>query len=168
MVKANKTPKAKGIPNKHLHARTTFLYQAATHLTLHSATDTSDPRTYSNLALLLGSDLQAVSRKSQVSLSADLKRTICKSCNSILIPGRTATHIVENESKGGKKPWADILVIGCTLCGVKKRFPIGATKQLKKKERKSKAKSEEVDDGEELSSASVLQTATNTTPGTSS
>lgn len=140
-----KAPKTKGIPNKHLHARTTFLCQAATYLTLHTATDDApttqsaekSTRTRSPLALQLGSDLQQVSRKGQLRLSIDLKRSMCKSCNTILIPGRTASQVIENLSKGGKKPWADVLLIECQLCGSKKRFPIGATRQLSKSERKN-------------------------------
>jgi ribonuclease P protein subunit RPR2 len=150
-----KAPKAKGVPNKHLHARSTFLYQAATYLTLQTATQDNEVSTdviqseqaalpdgskiqrYSPLALQLGSDLQQVSRKGQLRLAVDLKRSVCKSCNAILIPGRSATQKIENPSKGGKKPWADLLVVSCNLCGGSKRFPVGATKQLKKAKRKA-------------------------------
>jgi ribonuclease P protein subunit RPR2 len=150
-----KAPKTKGIANKHLHARSTFLYQAATYLTLQTAAQDNDVTTEvtqgkqvtthnnsktqrpSPLALQLGSDLQQVSRKGQLRLAVDLKRSVCKSCNTILIPGRTATQTIENPSKGGKKPWADVLVISCNLCGGSKRFPVGATKQLKKAKRKA-------------------------------
>ncbi|KAF2131176.1 Rpr2-domain-containing protein, partial [Dothidotthia symphoricarpi CBS 119687] len=149
----DKPPKAKGIPNKHLHARTTFLYQAAAYLTLQTASkhaqsaasDTehahgteqtkSRSQNHSPLALQLGSDLHSVSRKGQLRLAVDLKRSMCKSCNTILIPGRTATQLIENHSKNGKKPWADVLVIECKLCGGKKRLPIGAKRQAKKSER---------------------------------
>lgn len=138
-----KPPKVKGVPNKHLHARTTFLYQAATYLTMQTAADdtaadqTNRPRIqrHSPLALQLGSDLQQVSRKGQLRLSVDLKRSMCKRCNTVLIPGRTATQNIENSSKGGRKPWADILLIECQTCGGKKRFPIGVRKQLSKSRR---------------------------------
>jgi len=148
-----KPPKSKGIPSKHLHARTTFLYQAATYLTLQTASNetandlkTDDQAvpthspvspTHSPLAIRLCSDLQQVSRKAQLRMSVDLKRTLCKRCNTVLVPGRTATHTVENMSKGGKKPWADVLVLKCTTCGGKKRFPVGAKKQSKKVQRKA-------------------------------
>ncbi|KAF1851701.1 Rpr2-domain-containing protein [Cucurbitaria berberidis CBS 394.84] len=148
-----KTPKPKGVPNKHLHARTTFLYQAATYLTLQNAAEeskaclnlgdqTAQPGEHQNerpspLALQLGSDLQQVSRKGQLRLSVDLKRSMCKSCNAILVPGRTANQLVENKSLGGKKPCADVLVVECKICGGKKRFPIGAKKQLKRSKRKA-------------------------------
>lgn len=146
-----KAPKTKGIPNKHLHARSTFLYQAATYLTLQAATqehvaaevardkedDSIETQRHSPLALELGSDLQQVSRKGQLRLAVDLKRSMCKSCNTVLIPGRTLTQSIENPSKGGKKPWADVLVVVCLICGGKKRFPVGATKQLKKAKRRT-------------------------------
>lgn len=144
-----KPPKAKGVPNKHLHARTTFLYQAATHLSLRSSYSEDIPsgampvsnasnEAHSTLALQLGSDLQQVSRKGQLRLAMDLKRSMCKACNAVLIPGRTATQTMENMSKGGKKSWADVLVIECLLCGGKKRFPVGAQKQASKGKRAGK------------------------------
>lgn len=144
----DKPPKPKGIPNKHLHARTTFLYQASTYLTLHTSINASKAgvcdtvpaekqgmQQLSPLALQLGSDLHTVSRKAQLRLSVELKRSMCKSCNAVLIPGRTATQITENQSKGGRKPWADVLVISCNRCGSKKRLPVGAKRQPKKRER---------------------------------
>lgn len=146
-----KPPKSKGIPSKHLHARATFLYQAATYLTLQTASSKAAndlntdeavaeahshvSSTHSPLAIRLCSDIQQVSRKAQLRFAVDLKRTICKRCNTVLVPGRTATQTVENVSKGGKKPWADILVLECTTCGGKKRFPVSAKKQPKKGKR---------------------------------
>lgn len=165
----DKTPKAKGVPNKHLHSRSTFLYQAATYLTLQTSTAAEDLaqsngalHTHHGLALQLGSDLQNVSRKGQVRLSSELKRTICKTCNAVLISGRTASQAIENASKGGRKSWADILVITCALCGSKKRFPIDAKRQVKKIERgpplQTDASSENTE--EPLSAPSPMQTTT--------
>jgi ribonuclease P protein subunit RPR2 len=150
-----KPPKSKGIPSKHLHARTTFLYQAATYLTLQtthidtatattsisSKDDATTPHhsqhvsSHSPIALQLGSDLQQVTRKAQLRLAVDLKRTMCKRCNTILLPGRTATQTVENTSRDGSKPWADVLVLACKTCDGRKRFPIGAKRQKKKRDR---------------------------------
>ncbi|KZM18659.1 hypothetical protein ST47_g10194 [Ascochyta rabiei] len=144
----DKSSKPKGIPNKHLHARTTFLYQAATYLTLHASVDrnkagaaeadlseTCPTQQPPSLALQLGADLHTVSRKAQLRLSVDLKRSMCKSCNAVLIPGHTATQMTENQSKWSKKPWADVLVISCNRCGSKKRLPVGAKRQPKKHQR---------------------------------
>ncbi|KAF2712538.1 Rpr2-domain-containing protein, partial [Pleomassaria siparia CBS 279.74] len=151
-----KPVKVKGVPNKHLHARATFLYQAATYLTLQtsdpsdkkkhdlgmetSATSSSSGETLggharSALALHLGAHLRAVSLKGQVRLSTEMKRTICKTCNTILLLGQTSTQTMENESKGGKKSCADVLVVECNFCGSKKRFPVGAARQQRKAKR---------------------------------
>lgn len=140
-------PKAKGVPNKHLHARTSFLYQAASYLTLQSSVNAKEAESSGSapseaeqpsplaLALQLGSDLHTVSRKAQLRLSIDLKRSMCKSCNTILVPGQTAAQTIENESKGGSKPWADVVVVSCKVCGSKRRIPVGARRQKKKRDR---------------------------------
>ncbi|KAF2017248.1 Rpr2-domain-containing protein [Aaosphaeria arxii CBS 175.79] len=146
--------KAKGIPNKHLHARASFLYQAATYLSLQRTTESSlserdDPSTavdtrnpfndnaVSKPALVLASHLRAVTLKGQIRLAADLKRTICKTCSAILIPGQTSTHSLENESTRGEKPWADVLKITCNACSSTKRYPIGTTKRQNKAGRRN-------------------------------
>ena len=67
-------------------------------------------------------------RKNQAQLSRDVKRTICKRCRILLVPGETVSVYVENNSVGGRKPWADVLVNECLSCGTLKRFPIGPTK----------------------------------------
>ncbi|KAH6618528.1 RNAse P Rpr2/Rpp21/SNM1 subunit domain-containing protein [Boeremia exigua] len=171
-----KLPKPKGIPNKHLHARTTFLYQAATYLTLHSTaskessqgavntsgTDQTLPP--SPLALQLGSDLHTVSRKAQLRLSIDLKRSMCKSCNAILIPGHTATQTIVNESKGERKPWADVLVINCKRCGSKRRMPVGAKRQTKKRDRLAVLDTAATSDMEGVESTTSVPTAAENTP----
>lgn len=169
----DKPAKPKGVPNKHLHARTSFLYQAASYLTLHSAIssenaeskgtvppETSHVQQPSFLALQLGSDLHTVSRKAQLRLSVNLKRSMCKSCHTILVPGHTATQTIENESKGRSKPWADVLVVSCKLCGSKRRMPVGATRQPKKKDRISRTEIATASDmeGVELPSPAVCTT----------
>lgn len=175
----------KSVPNKHLHARTTFLYQAATYLTLQAganASQTVDSEIVvgqhteesrlkpSKAALQLGLHLRGVSSKGQVHLSADLKRSICKTCNAILIPSRTSTHVLLNESKGGRKPWADALEVHCNICGSKKRFPVGANRQQNKSERGAKAKDDKKLRGEdsaniELSTTPPVPTNPSQSPG---
>ena len=186
MAKIKTAKGSKGVPNKHLHSRISYLYQAAAYLTLQQKTEifqkelksadghedikvlesagtsskvatASDSKVAcadldgsvlesstssvapkptkpasSGLALQLSSHLRGVSLKGQVRLSRDLKRSICKCCNTILIPGCTSTTTIENQSRGGKKPWADVLVIECSTCGSKKRFPIGSKRQTRK------------------------------------
>lgn len=186
MAKTKTAKGSKGVPNKHLYSRISYLYQAATYLSLQQNTETvrresKDPTGHkdagtlentatcskvatasdskfvctdpdssvpepsassivpeptrlvpSGLALQLSSHLRGVSLKSQVRLSHNLKRSICKCCNAVLIPGCTSTTGIENQSRGGKKPWADVLVIECNTCGSKKRFPVGSERQTRK------------------------------------
>lgn len=88
----------------------------------------------------LASHILTVSRKVSVRASRDLKRSICKRCSSILIPGQTAHHKVENKSRGGLKSWADVMVVTCSACGFEKRYLFGAQRQPRKKDRVAKSK----------------------------
>ncbi|KAI1203456.1 Rpr2-domain-containing protein [Nemania serpens] len=157
MAKKTKTP---SVPNKHLYSRLSYLHQAAAFLgsqvgeTRDSETDPSasssirkggarpDAQKYEfsdqlrlKLARDLLTDLRATSLKSQIRLSPALKKTICKFCDMLLIEGETSTSVVENKSKGGKKPWADVLVIGCNTCGGVKRFPVHSSRQKRRPQR---------------------------------
>jgi ribonuclease P protein subunit RPR2 len=53
----------------------------------------------------------------------------------MLIYGSTCTNEVENKSKDGKKPWADVLVRRCATCGLEKRFPVAAKRQKRRSQR---------------------------------
>lgn len=79
--------------------------------------------------------LRAVSRKSQIRLAPDLKRSICKRCDALLVPGSTSTNHLENKSRNGSKPWADVLVVTCIACQAAKRYPVGAKRQPKRQKR---------------------------------
>ena len=152
MAKA-KSQKGGGVHQKHLHSRISFLYQAAESLDAARASASksslNEPDSRKSFAcaqelssvksermpkqsLFLLSQLRAVSQKSQIRLSPQLKRTVCKRCNARLFPGKTSHEELENLSVGHRKPWADVLVVTCLVCGTKKRFPIGACKSWKK------------------------------------
>lgn len=177
MAKGAANSAGKGVPNKHLHARISFLSQAATYLALqqNQSPQISHPlqngidvessrstkgqandhlvsfeRTEDGVVLnksslssqglpqLLANNLRAVSLKGQVRLSHRLKRSLCKVCNATLVAGITSQSRMENSSKGGKKPWADLLVITCKACQTEKIFPVGAQRQSKKSARMSR------------------------------
>ncbi|KAL2042699.1 hypothetical protein N7G274_004458 [Stereocaulon virgatum] len=174
----------KGLQQKHLHSRISYLYQAAIYLsqaTGKSQVCTSSfitekllednkeravtipeadsgqscpilPSTLGNVTPALEepnilqsqnaavsrrllSHLRAVSLKGQIRLSPNMKHSICKRCDLLLVPGSSATVQMENKSRGGKKPWADVLVMTCTACGTAKRYPVGAKRQLRKEKR---------------------------------
>jgi RNase P subunit RPR2 len=74
----------------------------------------------------LASHILLVARKSVTKLSPDIKFSMCKRCSSVLITGRTSEVRVENKSRGGRKPWADVMLVTCLTCGMEKRYPVGA------------------------------------------
>jgi ribonuclease P protein subunit RPR2 len=91
-----------------------------------------DNQTRLKLARHLMTNFRATSLKSQIRVSPAIKHTICKFCDSLLIEGKTSTSLVENRSKGSRKPWADVLVIRCDTCGGVKRFPVQAERQKRR------------------------------------
>jgi len=172
MAKVKASKGIGNIPNKILHSRISYLYQAATYLSAaqqpHSdskpvstkdssmatskdseteservmATDSSKLTTSSQAAYRpssrrLISDLRSVTLKGQVRISPAMKQSICKKCDTLLIDGSTCTNEVENKSRGGKKPWADVLVRRCHICSLEKRFPMAAKRQPRRPHRQS-------------------------------
>ena len=170
------------VPIIHLHARISFLQQAATYLTVQGQITQDpeksvslEPRTdggerkgqpkdqesglintagapkadgpkqhyaevinksqAGGLPSFLTSHLSQVARKSQIRLHTNIKHTTCKRCSTVLIEGSTCRKFVENLSKGDKKPHADVMVVECGGCGARKRWPIGAQRQMKRGER---------------------------------
>jgi len=144
--------KSLSVPNKVIHSRVNYLYQAASYLATqqqHSNTSQSDEKgssekrsiagvrsDYAPAASLLASDLKAVSLKAQIRISPAMKQSICKGCNTMLVDGSTCSSEVENKSRGGKKPWADVLVRRCNICGISRRYPTG-TRQKRRPHRKA-------------------------------
>jgi len=163
-----------GVPNRHLHARISYLQQAATYLTarqrdeetikntwqptskladgsradVHTADPNGSPHqpnppddpTFTEqsqvfntapsggLPLHLAGHLKQIAGKSLIRLHTNVKHVICRRCSAVLIEGETGMKRIENLSKGGKKSWADVLVVECRACGAGKRFPVGATR----------------------------------------
>ncbi len=141
---------ASKVPHRALYSRMSYLYQAATYLATrelpqnslgegrckspascnssqgnHSEALESSPNTLLQPASrLLISDLRAVSHKATLRMSPDVKNSICKNCDTVLLVGSTCTNTIENTSRGAKKAWADVLVRKCNICGLAKRFPL--------------------------------------------
>lgn len=152
MTKAKaKTSKETGsTPNKVLHCRTSYLYQAAIYLATrqrHSEALTTPATTVQNnsqpemssksvfdpASRRLVSDLRSISLKAQIRMSPAMKHSICKNCDTMLTDGSTCYIEVENKSKGGKKPWADVLARKCNTCGLTRRYPMAAQRQKRKR-----------------------------------
>ncbi|GLB03350.1 hypothetical protein AtubIFM57258_007928 [Aspergillus tubingensis] len=92
------------------------------------------------------SQMRGVSLKSQLRLPIDVKRSFCKRCDTLLIPGVTCTQDIKNASRGRKKPWADVLVVCCSTCRTEKRFPQTDKRSKKLSERRKEAPKEEQKD----------------------
>lgn len=95
----------------------------------------SRPPRLRGLSRALLTDLRTISQKSQFRLTPAVKHSVCKYCDTLLVEGRTVSSVVENRSKGGRKPWADVLVRTCRTCGGVKRFPVSAPRQKRRHER---------------------------------
>ena len=196
-----------GVPNKHLHARISYLQQAAIYLALqgqhedpqhqepsplaqskiteeasgqlfqkaavsglqpsgsyrdqvapklgttsasgaHTSTGKpshlafTTPRS-GGLSTHFVSHLRQVAQKSLIRVHPNIKHTICRTCSAVLIEGHSCKKYIENLSRRGSKPHADVLVLECVACGAKKRFPVGASKQLRKASRMQNVKPQE-------------------------
>ncbi|KAG6005711.1 hypothetical protein E4U21_007727 [Claviceps maximensis] len=149
MAKAKGHP---GVQNRIIYSRASYLYQAANYLSncvdhVENApppapSKSSKPelsiqhrqrqRALENMSRIVMTDMKAVSLKAQIRQSPALKRTVCKFCDTLLVEGRSCSSTIENLSKGGCKPWADVLVMKCKTCGNVKRFPVDAPRQKRK------------------------------------
>lgn len=96
-----------------------------------SSSPDSNPGEGQGLSAYFASHISSIGLKTQAKCAPEIKRTICKRCKSILIPGKSSTSKIENLSRGSRKPWADVLVIRCKLCEMEKRYPVGAQRQPK-------------------------------------
>lgn len=98
--------------------------------------------TYDDASIrLILSHIKGIARKGQVRVSPSIKRSVCKRCDILLIDGQNSTRRIENMSREGKKSWADVIVITCNSCGTTKRFPVGARRQPRRKDRSCTTKS---------------------------
>ncbi|KAK1731624.1 RNAse P Rpr2/Rpp21/SNM1 subunit domain-containing protein [Colletotrichum acutatum] len=151
-------PKSESLPNRHAYTRVSYLHQAASYLATVQIPHADSPpnsssRSHGDAQLVrLGklrstnekvarrfvSDIRAVSLKAQIRPSPSVKQMMCKFCDSLLIEGKSCITTVENLSKGGKKPWADVMVTKCKTCDNVKRFPVNAPRQKRRPFREPK------------------------------
>ena len=113
--------------------------ESSAELTKTKSPEFSSTYDESNIRTMLF-QLRGISRKGSTSVPLTIKHSVCKRCNLLLIDGRNSSTQLENRSRGGKKPWADVLTVTCHACGTAKRFPLGAKRQARKKNRPDKTK----------------------------
>jgi ribonuclease P protein subunit RPR2 len=168
-----KPESAKKVVHPHLHARLAFLQRAAKVLEEQQHAGGNDQQSAQGsltnvereneataglfdsksnaLARELSSHTTSIMRKTKLRITPEIKRTICKKCSSKLIEGHSSVSEMENNSRDGKKPWADVLLVTCLSCGMEKRFPKGQTRGTRKKLRKidcvSRSKKSELEAG---------------------
>ena len=104
-----------------------------------SPASSENPAAAAPLSTYFASHMLSISKKAKVKLSADVKRSICKRCNAVLIPGQSSRCLIENKSKGQHKPWADVFLVTCISCGMEKRYAVGQQRQVKKSLREKPA-----------------------------
>lgn len=98
--------------------------------------ETQEPKTSSQQSRLYISQMRGVSLKCQLRLPIEVKRSYCKCCDTLVVPDVNSTQEMRNESRGRKKPWADVWVVRCLTCGTEKRFPQTQKRSQKLSERK--------------------------------
>lgn len=87
------------------HNRVNYLYQLSTALAEQCP----------GLSSTYNSILKGLTQKSLLKIDPEIKRNICKGCNTILIPGKTVTCRTIKKSKGTIK-WS------CKFCGKSKMY----------------------------------------------
>jgi ribonuclease P protein subunit RPR2 len=163
MAKAKSIKLAITGPQKAMHSRVSYLYQVAAHLETHqqqlhhrdrqveivhpdpeqsveNLQSSPVSKIYphddaKNISRRLVSELRSIALKAQLRISPEMKHSICKNCDTLLVNGSTLTSQIENKSKAGKKPWADVLVRKCTICGHETRTPVALQRQKRRPER---------------------------------
>ncbi|KAK3196248.1 hypothetical protein K4F52_000628 [Lecanicillium sp. MT-2017a] len=150
MAKAKGAP---GVQNKNIYTRASYLYQAASYLATQSQgspeaadkprSSEEERKAAQNISRQLLSDMRAVSLKVLIRQSPELKRTVCRYCDTLLVEGESCSSAVENASRGGRKPWADVLVVRCLSCDNVRRYPVSAAPRQKRRAlREAEAKAE--------------------------
>jgi ribonuclease P protein subunit RPR2 len=144
MGKSKSEKKGEGVPHRHIHSRISYLHQAATYLSTISKASSESEKVHGGalskqtpvsttpqrrngndgLSQQLLSHAKGISRKTNIRMSKDLKRTICKRCQALLVADLSSTQMVRNASKDQAKPWADVLEVRCNACGTVKRYPV--------------------------------------------
>lgn len=116
MAKNVKLPKV----NKDHYARTSFLFQAA-HLHLKNGNPI--------LARSMARNMDIVAKRTVLKLLPYVKRSMCKKCHMLLVPGLSMSVHIENLLKNQLEK-ADVMVVECNQCSTTKRFPFGKNREF--------------------------------------
>ncbi|KAG4301677.1 hypothetical protein PCANB_001828 [Pneumocystis canis] len=127
MTKKEKTLiKSKTLPQQELYSRISFLYQAASIYTTRSIFSQStykDIQSELALSKFYINTAKRIAQKAVLKLNPSIKRTLCRRCDTLLLPTITSSIKVENLSKKNIRK-ADTIIITCNFCNAKKRYPV--------------------------------------------
>ncbi|KAM6490675.1 RNAse P Rpr2/Rpp21/SNM1 subunit domain containing protein [Amanita muscaria] len=145
MVKGNKDPipNISSVQNREIIQRLNFLYQASVYLQNLSQTTLSPAstpvthehkhakkgtqerkrhrqriRTTDELSRAYIDTMLTVGKKTTVKMDPSIKRTLCKRCQSVLVPGLTVSVRVRKSTSH-----RHALELTCTFCGFERRIP---------------------------------------------
>ncbi|CAK9437227.1 uncharacterized protein LODBEIA_P16050 [Lodderomyces beijingensis] len=114
------------MPNKENNTRLTYLYQLSNMFT--TSTTSTTRNSASILARGYDRNFDLIAKKTVSKISPNVKRTMCKRCHCLLVPGLTMSMRIENLSKT-KDEKSDVLIYECLQCGQCKRFPVGRDRE---------------------------------------
>ncbi|RDX42738.1 Rpr2-domain-containing protein [Lentinus brumalis] len=127
------------VANRDIIQRINFLYQASTYLSTISSPAASSssnvpaqppkgkskkkntirhPKSTAELSRCYVGSMRIVGQKAMVRMDPSIKRTLCKQCDTVLIPGSTASVRVKPLSSHGHA-----VVYTCTSCNATRRIP---------------------------------------------
>ncbi|CAB4015372.1 ribonuclease P subunit p21-like [Paramuricea clavata] len=98
----------KSLANREAYTRMNFLYQASQTVLMENPVNLELSRFYAFT-------MKSIGQKLLCKMDPSIKRTICKYCHSILVPGLTSTIRVKAKRERH-------LVVTCLDCGTLKRF----------------------------------------------
>ncbi|KDN34076.1 hypothetical protein RSAG8_12835, partial [Rhizoctonia solani AG-8 WAC10335] len=105
------------IPNRDLMQRMNFLYQASVHLS-HSGAHAETSR----LARKHVKTLKGIASGAVVKIDPTVKRVLCKGCNTVLVPGSSASVRVKTS-----RPHGRVISYTCFSCRTARVIPAAPT-----------------------------------------
>lgn len=108
-------------PRREHQQRVTYMYKAGALMASNLVSGNGGSFSILSKAYMRSMDL--VAKKAVLKLHPSIKRSVCKECSGLLIPGVTCKLRLENPSKS-KLPSCQVLAVTCE-CGHVKRYPIG-------------------------------------------
>ncbi|CAJ0747353.1 18827_t:CDS:2, partial [Entrophospora sp. SA101] len=113
-------PSSRQIQHRELYQRMNFLYQAATLMTATSTSNNSsivsnDNNKLASVGRFYINTMKTIGKKQVIRMDPSVKRTLCKKCETLLLPSITSHVRIKSCPEPG-------LQITCKYCNAKKKF----------------------------------------------